>query len=289
MKGSWIVLAVFLTVVSAGCRRFTVDVTNGTALSDAMVNARPGMDIVLAPGEYKLINRRFIIEARGTEDCPITISCKNPGEAFIIGPMDLANSYYVVLSNVTVANTLDCLSCAGKYVTIENVHLTGCNKNGLYFMGASYVTVRNCTFDNMRKIALYIGNTKNSVFEKCTFGNNISVTAVSIDYLSCKNEVSNCSFYGSGYDGDSPTWIYVGYNSGSNNIKNNSFEDVDGDRIKYGVTSIIGSRDVYQDNVMVLGKGAVGFRVGEARETVCASNKVSDGATLTDGKIDPSC
>ncbi|MBT8218688.1 MAG: alginate lyase [Bacteroidia bacterium] len=80
----------------SGTVKNSLVVTNNTELSEAISNAQPGDEIVLANGSWKDVQIRFTGD--GTENQPITLRAETPGEVFIEGASDLklGGSYLIV-------------------------------------------------------------------------------------------------------------------------------------------------------------------------------------------------
>ncbi len=99
------------------------------ALNEAIKNAKPGDDIVMANGVWKDVQIKFTGE--GTESDPITIQAETPGQVFIEGISDL--------------------KFGGKYLVVDGLHF----RQG-YSPGEAVVTFRidketignHCTFTN---------------------------------------------------------------------------------------------------------------------------------------------
>ncbi len=71
-------------------------VTNKDELNTAILDAKPGAEIVMANGEWENVQIRFV--AMGTEDQPITLRAETPGEVIVKGQSDLklGGEYLVV-------------------------------------------------------------------------------------------------------------------------------------------------------------------------------------------------
>ncbi|WP_370088001.1 chondroitinase-B domain-containing protein [Ekhidna sp.] len=98
MKKSFIL--VILTCFWIGCQTdntgTSINVTNADELAEAIINATPGTEIVMADGEWNDVQIRF--EGIGTKDAPITLRAETPGKVLIQGQSDLklAGEYLVV-------------------------------------------------------------------------------------------------------------------------------------------------------------------------------------------------
>lgn len=98
MKHLLFSLALVITLVS--CEQTTstnsIRVSDAGELKEAISNAQPGTEIVMANGEWNDIEIRFY--ANGTEKEPITLKAETPGKVLIQGQSDLkiAGEYLVV-------------------------------------------------------------------------------------------------------------------------------------------------------------------------------------------------
>lgn len=98
MKKSFIL--VILICFWIGCQTdntgTSINVTNADELSEAIINATPGTEIVMADGEWNDVQIRF--EGIGTKDAPITLRAETPGKVLIQGQSDLklAGEYLIV-------------------------------------------------------------------------------------------------------------------------------------------------------------------------------------------------
>ena len=80
-------LILYLSIT--GCQKsgITVAVTNANELTEALSNAQPGDEIVMANGEWSDLQIRFV--GTGSEERPITLRAETPGLVIIQGASDL--------------------------------------------------------------------------------------------------------------------------------------------------------------------------------------------------------
>ncbi|MEM8484819.1 MAG: chondroitinase-B domain-containing protein [Bacteroidota bacterium] len=100
-----ILLLVLAIVVLPGCRPSNpgVLVSNTEELNEAISNAEPGTDIIMANGEWKDVEIRFV--GNGTADKPITLRAETPGEVLIQGQSDLKlGGEYLVVDGLSFTN-----------------------------------------------------------------------------------------------------------------------------------------------------------------------------------------
>jgi len=298
--------AVVIAVANAECNYVDVLVSSSDELVQAFKNVKPGWNIILKKGNYSSApNYYFKFTSSGTSDCPITITCKNPGEAILSSPLYLYQSSYVNVSNIAVIPNVDndrCMSAENlKFVTIQNVQFSECLELGLFLYSVKNVTVSNCSFNDIGDYSIHFYDTQNSVVKGCTFGDDLSYHRLSSMVIwmrgsSSYNLITDNKFQGrkGGFD----HWIELSlcscyYNEFSNNV----FDRLDGRVIDNGIVCY-GSgltNNTFKDNYMVIKpKGrpypdGVGFRVYDTKQRVCASNKVYGVVNISDGPIDPSC
>ncbi len=83
--GIWVIWTMGLAVVSAGAA--TVSVDSIDALSDAVRNAKPGDEVVLADGEYRDVELRIF--GKGEKDQPILVRAQTVGGVKITGESNM--------------------------------------------------------------------------------------------------------------------------------------------------------------------------------------------------------
>ena len=109
-----------------------VNVSNGTELENAIANAQPGHEIVLAPGTYD-ISGNIVTNVAGTAGSPITVRADILGDALI--RFDAVEGFHVTEPYWTFEN-LDIEGVCGSDDACEHAfHITG---------NADNTTVRGC-------------------------------------------------------------------------------------------------------------------------------------------------
>ncbi|WP_282050680.1 chondroitinase-B domain-containing protein [Maribacter aquivivus] len=89
MKKYFLLLASVFLLISCSEKAInnTITVNDITELNTAISEAKPGDDIVMANGDWKDVNIKFV--AYGKEKSPITLRAETPGEVLITGTSDL--------------------------------------------------------------------------------------------------------------------------------------------------------------------------------------------------------
>jgi len=301
MKVSFVVLfAVVIAAVNAACDRVDVKVVNADELSNALLSANPGYNIILEPIEY-FATSLFEMKASGVQDCPIVVACETPGEAVISSPLDLTGTSFVTISNITLSdrtNSHGFLLDGCSDVVLENIHITHFAADGIKLLNSKYVTVRNCTFDYLtghryasNQRGIVFTGTSHSTVELCTFGDNIENTPV-IFFSDCNNNtISENIFYG--HSNFSFSWVGSGRDvrTANNVISRNFFENPDGQVMYSCLDFSYTSNTLFKENLIIVNNGQkVRYAiVGGEQGKVCASNRVFGTENITDGEIDPSC
>ncbi|SHJ37739.1 poly(beta-D-mannuronate) lyase [Maribacter aquivivus] len=104
MKKYFLLLASVFLLISCSEKAINnaITVNDITELNTAISEAKPGDDIVMANGDWKNVNIKFI--AYGKEKSPITLRAETPGEVRITGTSDL--------------------KLAGEYLIVDGLHFT---------------------------------------------------------------------------------------------------------------------------------------------------------------------
>jgi len=295
MKTIVFAFAAVFAIVNAACNRVDVNVANGAEFQQAIGTAQPGWNIILAKGEYS-VWKEFEMRSDGTADCPIIITCQNPGDAVLVSPLYLFGADHVRVSNIVSSAPNFELSFELEEVTdvvIENIRVTNCQEDGFFFEESKDVTIRNCTFDNIAGYAIVFDDMHQSTIEHCVFGDKIGYydgdCAIWVRSGSSSNKIYDNSFATS--SSDISSWISIGYECEQctgNEIARNVFRSPDGRTMKDGIQCMSGNNNIFKENNMVFNATGYGFHVMESKQIICASNKV-EGCQFTDGTIDQSC
>jgi len=102
-----LILLFFALITLASCQQTDsitgILVSNAGELNEAISNAQPGTEIIMANGEWDDIQIRFI--GNGTEEQPITLRAETPGEVILQGESDLKlGGEYLVVDGLYFTN-----------------------------------------------------------------------------------------------------------------------------------------------------------------------------------------
>lgn len=212
--------------------RNIIRVTDTEELKSALSNAKPGDEIVLAPGEYIYSGatpkgRMFTGEADGRKDAPIVIRSEDPDSPSIISGISTSGSYALtitgdwwVVENIKITN-------AAKGVILDNsnhTRLIGCEvynigQEGVHFRdGSSYCTAENCFVHDtgLQTPAygegFYVGSAKSTTeydhschynrISGCTVGPNVAAEHVDVKEYTIGTIIEKCIFDGTGMSGE---------------------------------------------------------------------------------------
>jgi len=288
MKCAELLFCLVCVVVAAyaGCTTHEVDVTNAAEFKNALENAQPGDNIVLAHGAFDLgSTKQFVLTNSGDSDCPIVISCAKPGDAIVMSTLNISGSNYVEVWNLTLrAKNVALYYNGGGYSVLDSLNVSSEKGYGMYLWSCDSMTVNNCIFGNTEKNALVLGSSYSSVISFCNFLDGIKQAAIDVNYAVRRAVINHCVFYGSGYT-NAKAWMTVGSDSHDNKINYNFFYNPDNKKMQSGILCTGGSDNSFKHNIMILNEGAYGYSIGHTMQTVCANNVVEGGAELCDANV----
>ncbi|MGB5361801.1 MAG: chondroitinase-B domain-containing protein, partial [Aureibaculum sp.] len=138
MNRNLVFLSLIILMFSCKSNVNTTIVNNEAELQNAITNAKPGDNIVLANGVWKDVKIEFIAE--GTEKDPITIKAETEGEVFIEGVSNLTfGGEYLVVSGLHFRNG---------YSPSENVIAFRIDEDNV----ANNCRVTNCVITDFNKL-----------------------------------------------------------------------------------------------------------------------------------------
>lgn len=208
-----------------------IRVADAYALQDAIKNAMPGDEIVLASGEYQWSTggakgSLFHGSTDGTAEYPIVLKSENPDNPAILSGTDTASGYVLYIT--------------GDYWKIEDIAVTGAQKGivldnsdyseitrcqvynigdeGIHLRdGSSYCTVFKCMVSDTGKYqqgygeAIYIGSAQSTsgyaydcdynTVSHCILGGGVTAELVDVKEYTTGNIVEYCELYGGGISG----------------------------------------------------------------------------------------
>ncbi len=136
----------------------SIYVTDTAELKEALSQAKPGDDIVLAPGKYVYEGstpkgRLFVGEADGTEDKPITLRSENPNDPAVLSGIEVSKNYVLtILGDHWIVRDIVAEN-AGKgiivdnscYTKIINCEVRNIGQEGIHLRDdSSYCIVESC-------------------------------------------------------------------------------------------------------------------------------------------------
>jgi len=286
---------VFAAFFAVGYSR-DIYVNTSSQLATIMKGALPGDNVFVAPGSYQIETQASLpwyINAKGTSDKPIVMSCAVKGLCVIADPVVLASASYlsVVGFSVGTSSAFDAMTVQdSSHVTLDTIQFHDGDDSNLWIVRSSYCTVKSSTFERTNR-AVHVHDSSDNTITSCTFGKYINDLVLYIEN-STRCEFSNNEVYASESSYGGGSWV-VEYDAGGNMFSSNNFgfsfskyqKTLNGYLAKgtclYGPTTL-------KNNYMDL-KNGVGFAgCKDYKNRVCASNVVA-GATITDGDIDQSC
>jgi poly(beta-D-mannuronate) lyase len=292
MKNYLLIIGLLITILSCNdqTRIESIQlVSNTDELNEAIKNAKPGRDIVLANGVWKDVKIKF--RAKGTEDNPITLKAETPGKVSIEG-----QSY---------------LKFGGEYLVVEGLHFKNgyspskaviefkiSNKDTLDII-SNNCKVTNCVIEDFNKPkrdnsdlwVLFWGRynelSNSYIAGKTNRGPTVRVSIAGIESINNYHQIVNNHFgprpvkggpsgetiqLGDSYTSMSPSHTYVA---------NNLFEECNGE------VEIISSKtnfNVFKNNVFYKSEGSLVTRHGNY-VTVDGNYFIGDGVNEQYGGI----
>ncbi len=236
IRKAFLLVAAMLTVFTASAE--TINCDDIDCIKDAMANAQPGDEIVIASGNYAASNKvkyenegvrifaYFVARKNGNTSNPITLrgaSSKNKpvltstasgemfllaGDHWIIKDLEIKNGKRCILTDLADNNQLINLTVSGS--ESEAIHFRNNSNNNL---------LKNCTIFNVGAVkpgngeAIYIGSSKNqhsqyspksdnNIIEGCTIGPDVRAEGVDIKEGTSGTIVRNSTFSGKGISGE---------------------------------------------------------------------------------------
>jgi hypothetical protein len=253
-----------------------VEVSTATALMAALGNARPGDDIVVAPGTYTGSTSAsgdsgayFFSGVDGTTANPITVeSADVTAPAILQGTTTSANYVlYITGDNWTVKNLK--LTTGKKGIMLDSANhaqIIGCEiynigEEGLHFRdGSSDGLAENCVIHDTGVVTpdfgegIYVGSDKlkwlsnggafdpatdNITIRGCTIGPNVAAESVDIKEGSSGTVVEGCTFYGTGISGANSADSFIDVKGNGDIIRGNTAN-------RQGNTIIVDAFQVHQ-------------------------------------------
>ena len=188
----------------------SIYVTDTAELKEALSQAKPGDDIVLAPGKYVYEGstpkgRLFVGEADGTEDKPITLRSENPNDLAVLSGIEVSKNYVLtILGDHWIVRDIVAEN-AGKgiivdnscYTKIINCEVRNIGQEGIHLRDdSSYCIVESCYVHDTGLThpsygeAVYVGSSKSTTgygfncdyntIRNCRLGPNVTAEHVDV-------------------------------------------------------------------------------------------------------------
>lgn len=210
----------------------TVRVATTQALLDALKNAQPGDDILVAPGTYVYgetgtKGSLFRSAAEGTAEQPIRLRSEDPQNPAVLSGTDMAVGLALYLTGDYWQVESLHVTCAQKGIVLDHsnhsvirdctVSKTG--SEGIHLRdNSSFCLVTDCTVTDTGQVtpgygeAVYVGSSKSStayglacdqnVIANCVFGPGVTAELVDIKEGTTGTIVERCTMYGDDIKGD---------------------------------------------------------------------------------------
>ena len=226
-------------------------VQNTEELKNALENARPGDEIILAEGEYIYSGTTskgymFTGSADGTGKKPIIIRSENPEKPAVISGSSTSENYALSISgdwweirDLKITNAQKGIMLDNSsYTKIINCEVYDIGSEGIHLRdNSSYCLIENCNVHDTGIVspgygeAVYIGSAKSTTgygyechyntIRNCRLGPNVAAEHVDIKEYTIGTTVENCMFDGTGMRGENFAKSFINIKGNDCVIKNN--------------------------------------------------------------------
>ncbi|MBE6841720.1 MAG: hypothetical protein E7510_02680 [Ruminococcus sp.] len=230
----------------------SIYVTDTAELKEALSQAKPGDDIVLAPGKYVYEGstpkgRLFVGEADGTEDKPITLRSENPNDPAVLSGIEVSKNYVLtILGDHWIVRDIVAEN-AGKgiivdnscYTKIINCEVRNIGQEGIHLRDdSSYCIVESCYVHDTGLThpsygeAVYVGSSKSTTdygfncdyntIRNCRLGPNVTAEHVDVKEYTTGTIIEGCTFDGTGMSGENYADSFVDMKGNDCILRNNT-------------------------------------------------------------------
>ncbi|MEW7278309.1 cellulase family glycosylhydrolase [Aquimarina sp. 2201CG1-2-11] len=243
----------------------TINCNTVDCILNAMKNAKPGDEIIIAPGTYTAPDKivangraaRFFSDKDGTSGKPIVIRSKNPSNPAILkGPngrydgyvMRILGDYWKIEDLILAEGSKGLVFDNANHGVIKNVIVRELGEEGIHLRdGSSYNLVKDCKVYNtgLKKPGigegLYVGSDKgqhddynrdcnNNTIEGCVIGPNVTAEGVDVKEGTKNTIIRNCTFSAKGISGENSADAFIDLKGSYAFVYNNTF-NLDGSTI----------------------------------------------------------
>ncbi len=248
----------------------TINCNDVDCILRAMRNAKPGDEIVIAPGTYTAPDKvvidgraaRFFSDKNGTSSKPITVRAKNASNPPILkGPngrydgyvMRILGDHWRIKDLILEEGSKGLVFDNANNGIIENVTVRELGEEGIHLRdGSSNNLIKNCKVYNtgIKKPGigegLYVGSDKkqhdiynrdcnNNTIDGCIVGPNVTAEGVDVKEGTKNTIIKNCTFSAKGISGENSADAFIDLKGAYGFVYNNTF-NLDGSNIiKSGV------------------------------------------------------
>ncbi|MEW7289619.1 cellulase family glycosylhydrolase [Aquimarina sp. 2304DJ70-9] len=243
----------------------TINCSTVECILNAMRNAKPGDEIIVASGTYVAPEKvsiggraaRFLSQKDGTSSKPIIIRGKNPSNPPILkGPdnrydgyvMRIMGDYWKIEDLILEEGSKGLVFDNANHGIIENVVVRELGEEGIHLRdGSSNNLVKNCKVYNtgIKKPGigegLYVGSDKgqhdeydrdcnNNTIDGCIVGPNVTAEGVDVKEGTKNTIIRNCTFSAKGISGENSADAFIDLKGAYGFVYNNTF-NLDGSNV----------------------------------------------------------
>ncbi len=253
----------------------TINCNTAECILNAMRNAEPGDEIIIAPGTYVAQEKdntngrasRFFSAKDGTASQPIIIRAQNASNPPILKApegsydgyvMRILGDYWQVKNLIMEDGSKGLVFDNASHGLIENITVRDIGEEGIHLRdGSSYNVVRGCNVSNtgVRKPGfgegLYVGSDKSqhgdpydpdcdhNTLENCIIGPNVAAEGVDVKEGTTHTIIRNCTFSAQGITGENSADAFLDLKGVYTFVYDNTF-NVDGSTV---INSVIDFQD----------------------------------------------
>jgi len=226
-------------LIFTGTENNKIHVSDTSGLKSALSSAKPGDEIILAPGKYIYEGstpkgRMFTGEADGTEQQPVVLRSEDKENPAVLSGTDVAKNYvltitgdYWIVQDIIAEN-------AGKGIIVDNsdhTRIINCEvrnigQEGIHLRDdSSYCLVESCYVHDTGLTkpgygeAIYIGSSKSTTgygyncdyntIRNCHLGPNVAAEHVDVKEYTTGTLIEGCVFDGTGISGENSADSFV--------------------------------------------------------------------------------